>query len=325
MDTNTESKNAHVQQNGGRKGRYVTMREPDKQYPKDREKSVVVGTFRSMEKCAKFIIDNVIQRSDKPNTNTVSSKIRRAVRRPELKAYGYYFDNLELELEGEEWKSYPYDTGYTVSTYGRIRNKYGIIAHQERSRNGSLYKTIGINGKRKYIHRVVWETYNGEIPSNLDVIHNPTAPRDSDGSYRNWLCDLSLGTRPKNMKSFHEDNDSCCVNDTNTVINEVLPDVSKLPKVVYPDNQLGELMRDHPQGIQYWKPKDRGSKYVLSRYFSITGKDITGDGSKNKTDEEKFIEILKIYQSYCIPDKQDKRIMSIDTKELEKFIPKTDV
>ena len=308
-------------QNGGKRGRYINIRQPDNQHPKDREKSVVIGTFRSIEKCAKFIIDNIIQRSNKPKTKTVASKISRALKRPELKAYGYYFDNVEVELEDEEWKPYPYDTSYSVSTHGRVRNKHGIISHQFRSRDGSPYKTICINGKRKYIHRLVWETFHSEIPTNLDVMHDDTAPRNSDRTHRNWLCDLSLGTRSKNMKSFHKHKDNFVIDDTNTVINEVIPDVSKLPKVVYPNNQLGELMKNPPIGIQYYKANTRGSKYILSRRFSITGKDISSSGSKQIGDEEKFIEILKIYQSYCIPDKQDKRIMSIDTTELEKFIP----
>ena len=42
----------------------------------------------------------------------------------------------------------------------------------------------------------------------MDIMHNDNAPLCEDGTYRNWLCDLSIGTRSENMKSFHNNYNS---------------------------------------------------------------------------------------------------------------------
>ena len=49
---------------------------------------------------------------------------------------------------------------------------------------------------------------------------------------------------------------------------------------MFPSNPLGKLMRNAPQGIQFIQAKNRGNKYVLSRLFSVTGKDISTTGKK---------------------------------------------
>ena len=33
------------------------------------------------------------------------------------------------------------------------------------------YYTVGINGKTKYYHRLVWEYFNGPIPTGMDIDH----------------------------------------------------------------------------------------------------------------------------------------------------------
>lgn len=190
--------------NGGRNGRYTIMKQPDPQDKNNRAKSTTIGLFRSVDKCAKFIIENVIQKDNKPVLKTVASKIRRAIKIPEYKAYGYYFDAYEIEVENEEWKHHPIYTHYEFSTHGRCRNCHGHIAQQSKMRCGSRYKQIAIKGRYKYIHRLIWETFMGEIPENLEVMHDDEAPSNEDNSYRNWLCDLTLGTHSQNMVSFHD-------------------------------------------------------------------------------------------------------------------------
>ena len=80
-------------------------------------------------------------------------------------------------------------------------------------------------------------------------------------------------------------------------------------------------MRNAPLGIQYQQPKNRGSKYVLSRLFSKQGKDIGSSGKKKISDEEKFLEVLKIYQEQCLENKQDKSYMKVNIEEYKKYIP----
>ena len=156
--------------NGGRNGRYTIMKQPDPQDKNNRAKSTTIGLFRSVDKCAKFIIENVVQKDNKPVLKTVASKIRRAIKIPEYKAYGYYFDAYEIEVENEEWKYHPKYTENEFSSHGRSRNCHGHIAQQNQS--GSRYKQVSIHGKPKSIHRLIWETFMGEIPENLEVMHD---------------------------------------------------------------------------------------------------------------------------------------------------------
>lgn len=311
-------------ENGGRKGRYVTMRKPCCNDKKNRDKSLAIGLFRSIDKCASFIIDNVIQKDSKPTIKTVSAKIRRAINIPEYTAYGYYYDNFEIEIENEEWKRHPIYSEYEISTHGRFKNKHGNIVEQQKCRNGAKYNSVMVNTSYKYIHRLVWETWCGDIPENMDIMHDDEAPLCEDGSYRNWLCDLSIGTRRENMISYHNNklNPVDTINDNKIIEN--IPEINSiLYERIYPNNELGDLMRNTVGGIQYIKKtKQRGSKYVLSRHYSKTKHDICTNGKTKITDEEKFIDIIKIYQENCIEEKQDKKIMELDIKGLKQYIPK---
>ena len=304
--------------NGGRNGRYTIMKQPDPQDKNNRAKSTTIGLFRSVDKCAKFIIENVVQKDNKPVLKTVASKIRRAIKIPEYKAYGYYFDAYEIEVENEEWKYHPKYTENEFSSHGRVRNRHGHIAQQNQS--GSRYKQVSIHGKPKSIHRLIWETFMGEIPENLAVMHDDEAPTNEDNSYRNWLCDLTLGTRSQNMISFHESkNKIICEENNNGNLGfvENVPETTSMNNKTFPNNALGDLMRNGVPGIQYIQAKGRSSKYVLSRRFSKNGKDISSSGSSKKSDEEKFLEILRIYQEQCKEECQKKDIMELD---LGKFI-----
>lgn len=307
---------------GGRHGKYITMRKPHVTDKKNRDKSTPIGLFRSVDKCAKFIIENVIQKDKKPQLGTVSAKIRRAILKPHLKAYGYYYDTFEINIDQEEWKSHPECPEYQVSTHGRSRNSYGTITKQRRMRNGQKTKQVSFKNSQKYIHTLVWETWVGPVPEGMDIMHDDTAPLNEDGSYRNWLCDLSIGTRKENMISFHKHKGTQETQSQNTFI-EKIPDSSLLaPKRLFPDNPLGELMRNAPQGLQFIQAKNRGNKYVLSRLFSTTGKDISTTGKKKISDEEKFLNVLQLYQCYCIPEKQNKKYMDIVISDYIQYIPK---
>jgi len=309
--------------NGGKNGRYMIMKQPDSQDKNNREKSTTIGLFRSVDKCAKFIIDNVVQKDKKPMLKTVAAKIRRAIQIPEYKAYGYYFDAYEIQMEDEKWKYHPIYTQYEFSTHGRSRNCHGYIAQQKHMRCGSRYKQIGIKGRNKYIHRLIWETFMGEIPENLDVMHDDEAPSNEDNSYRNWLCDLTLGPRSENMVSFHESkNNIICEQNNNDNLGfvENVPETTSINKRTFPNNVLGDLMRNGVPGIQYIQAKGRSSKYLLSRRFSKSDKDMSSSGSSKKSDEEKFLEILRIYQEHCKEECQKKDIMELDLGEFTQYV-----
>lgn len=308
--------------NGGRRGKYVTMRKPHLIDKNNRDKSIPIGLFRSLNKCSQFILDNIIQKDKKPKLGTIAAKIRRAISTPHLKAYGYYYDEFEINIDKEEWKQYPKYPEYQVSTHGRFKNSYGTITKQRRLRTGQKTKQVSFKNSQKYIHILVWETWVGPIPEGMEIMHDDTAPLQEDGSYRNWLCDLSLGTRKENMISFHKYKNTQETQQQNHFV-ENIPDTSLLaPKRVFPNNPLGELMRNAPQGIQFVQAKNRGNKYVLSRLFSTTGKDISTTSKKKISDEEKFLDVLQLYQTHCILEKQNNKYMNIIIDEYKQFIPK---
>lgn len=303
-----------IKKRGGRNGRHIIMKQPHSQDKNNRAKSTTIGIFRSVDKCANFIITQVIQKDNKPMLKTVASKIRRAIKIPEYKVYGYYFENYEIEVENEQWKYHPKYTENQFSSHGRSKNRYGYIAQQVNMRCGSRYKQMSIGGKQQYIHRLIWETFVEEIPEKLDVMHNDDAPINKDNSYRNWLCDLTLGTRSQNMVSFHEKKDKIICqqnNNGNLDFVESIPELTSINNRTFPNNLFGDLMRNGVPGIQYIQVKGRSSKYVLSRRFSKSGKDIGSSGSSKKSDKEKFMEILRIYQEHCKEECQKKDIMEL--------------
>ena len=311
-------------ENGGRKCKYVIMKKPDLNDKKNRDKSITIGLFRSIDKCVSFIINNIIQKDAKPKIKTVSAKIHRAIEIPEYTAYNYYYDAFEIQIENEEWKQHPKYPVYQISTHGRFKNSYGIIAPQIKSRNGAKYKQVSINSSKQYIHKLVWETWYGEIPEGMDIMHDDEAPKCKDGSYRNWLCDLSIGTRSENMKSFHKNKSTIIETITENKIIEKIPETNLLlQERIFPNNPLGDLMRNIPLGIQYIKPTiNRGSKYTLSRLYSKQKHDISSTGKKNILDEEKFLGVLKLYQDNCIEEKQNKKYMKINIDDYRQYIPK---
>ncbi len=307
--------------NGGKNGKHVMMKQPNIHDKHNRNSSTTIGLFRNIDKCAQYIIDHVVQKDKKPLLKTVSSKIRRAIQIPEYKAYGFYFDSYEINIEHEDWKHHPKHTQYAFSTHGRSRNGHGYIAQQQNMRCGSRYKQMTIDNSKKYIHRLIWETFMGEIPDHLDVMHDDEAPSNEDHSYRNWLCDLTLGPRSENMKSFHANghNNVCETNTTPTFV-ENIPQANILNQRKFLNNPLGNLMRNGIPGIQYIQAKGRPSKYVLSRRFSVTGKDISSSGDSKKTDEEKFLQIIKIYQENCKKECQQSHIMELNMDDFSNYI-----
>ena len=55
------------------------------------------------------------------------------------------------------------------------------------------YKQCKIDGKMRYVHRVVWEEANGQIPSDMEVDHI------NGDSLDNNLSNLRLVTRSENQ------------------------------------------------------------------------------------------------------------------------------
>lgn len=93
-------------------------------------------------------------------------------------------------LNGNVWINDEDKTFIRVTSKGEKPVKYGLTGNLKYS-----YKTISHAGKsRVYVHRLVWETFNGPIPTKMTIDH-------IDGDrYNNRLDNLQLLTRAENSR-----------------------------------------------------------------------------------------------------------------------------
>ena len=147
-----------------------------------------------------------------------------------LASHGYFFVYDEQpDLLGEVWTTSevldrelnqtdkPDHKKVKVSNYGRIRTTNGIKKRGAIDRRvaGNKYRVSGANFRLYKDHQLVFMGwYNREAPTQgtvdadgntIVICHDDTAPRDAFGCYRNWPCDLSLGTMSKNLRDAHEE------------------------------------------------------------------------------------------------------------------------
>ena len=115
-----------------------------------------------------------------------------------------------LNFEKEIWKDIPnYEGLYQASNLGRVKSlerfrkgKNGFLA----SVKEKILKTLMLNsgyyqvrlyknsiGKMYLIHRLIWETFNGQIPEGYELNHLDEIPSN------NRLSNLSLVTHKENI------------------------------------------------------------------------------------------------------------------------------
>lgn len=97
----------------------------------------------------------------------------------------------------EEWKSVPgYEDCYAVSDRGRVKRLPSGRLLTVRLKRGYVAYSLCRNGivKEPYIHRVMWEAFNGPIPAGLEINHLNGKRAD------NRLCNLELCTRSQNIQ-----------------------------------------------------------------------------------------------------------------------------
>lgn len=106
----------------------------------------------------------------------------------------------KLVLNGKEMK-------YQISNRGRIKNSngitYGSVLRGKKYRYTSLSFGKDGSAKKYYLHHLVWIAFNGPIESGKIILHNDFAPLHPDGTYRNWLEDLRIGTHSENNDDIH--------------------------------------------------------------------------------------------------------------------------
>ena len=76
-------------------------------------------------------------------------------------------EEIWKDIEGWEGK-------YQVSNYGSIRNNKGHVLSPGNNGSGYLFVSLWRNNKphQYYIHRLVWEAFNGPIPEGMEINHN---------------------------------------------------------------------------------------------------------------------------------------------------------
>lgn len=312
-------------ESGGRNGRWIRMY----RHFKDEDKEdIYIGLFRNVDNAARTILRNWDQfkkkeTDKKPELNTVSGKIRDALSKDDKQArYGCRFEDIEFENnEGEEWHTVPHkyyssqdEEIYEASSRGRFRGPCGLqIPTPIRKKK---YKQVCISGKKHLLHRVIYQTFKGDIPKGFDVKHDDTAPLDNEGYYRNWLEDLSIGQRSDNMKEYHAnkgtkskmEKDKELKDTSNDVIDAI---IKTLPLRYEPinddDDYIDKLMKEGLTYLSYYSAKgNRGSKFVINRKITPEGNsDISSSGSTMFSDRKKFEEIFPIYLECLKEEKPD--------------------
>jgi len=97
---------------------------------------------------------------------------------------------------------------YEVSNKGRIKKTHSIVIGSRLRGKKYRFTTIGTAlgvYKKYYIHQLVCITFVGQIGEDQIVLHDDSVPLNSDGTYRNWACDLRLGSRKDNNLEYHSE------------------------------------------------------------------------------------------------------------------------
>lgn len=78
-------------------------------------------------------------------------------------------------LKGEIWKRYR-NTDYWASTYGRVKRVYScserlLKPYRKKQKRGSWYLLVKVYGKAVKVSAMVWESFNGPIPTGYALVH----------------------------------------------------------------------------------------------------------------------------------------------------------
>lgn len=96
--------------------------------------------------------------------------------------------------EKEIWKPVlGFEGRYEVSNLGNIKSLTRNKLLKPASNRGYLFVQLGKDHKQKYVHRAVYEAFNGQIPEGLQINHL------DENKLNNSLSNLSLVTHRENM------------------------------------------------------------------------------------------------------------------------------
>ena len=136
----------------------------------------------------------------------------------------------KIEIENCVYCCHPMYDLYAANKAGHVINIIKKVPHKgNKKRNGYMLCMVrkhGQNGQRSvYVHRFVWECFNGLIPEGKVIDHINNIKDD------NSLCNLQMMTQQENCKKSAQERDYTfvaknhqnkkCVKATNTNTNEV--------------------------------------------------------------------------------------------------------
>ena len=151
------------------------------------------------------------------------------------------FDIMEnLNYKKEVWKDIPnYEGIYQASNLGRVKSFYGLkekILKPSINHRGYYQVALCKNSIRKfyYVHRLVYEAFNGSIPEGLQVNHINEVKTD------NRLSNLNLMT-PKENTNWGTGIERCTKSKSKSVLQFDLNDnlVKEYPSTKQVERELG--------------------------------------------------------------------------------------
>jgi hypothetical protein len=166
------------------------------------DKNIKLQKYNSIKEAAKWIFDNKLTKVQEfGNGNNIKTKICSVIRKGKTTgkntcinkyyerktAYGFKwkYDNIDENIfKNEIWKEIPFDLvdckGYSISSYGRVRNNKGRITLGYSKQND--YLVVNINNKGHYIHRLVALVFISN-PDNRPIVNH------KDGNKQNPKLD----------------------------------------------------------------------------------------------------------------------------------------
>lgn len=104
--------------------------------------------------------------------------------------------SLTSDSTAEVWKEYPHDTRYRISTHGRVIGVHGKLVggsvHKAGKNYDKPYRRFYISTKQEYAHKLVMQTFVGDIPPGQEIRHV------DDNGLNNRLDNLMFGTKSQN-------------------------------------------------------------------------------------------------------------------------------
>lgn len=93
----------------------------------------------------------------------------------------YIFKKYQIHDDGRIWSSFK--GGYFIKLKPKVAGYVSITVRESKG----VYRT-------RFVHRLVWEAFNGEIPKNLEINHKNGIKHD------NRLENLELVTKSENIR-----------------------------------------------------------------------------------------------------------------------------